>query len=58
MADPKVGYHIYWMIPAYYAMEFYDYIKESIRRRRVRKILKNPEIAKLSELAGIRKDEK
>ena len=58
MRDEKFGYHIYWMVPLYYTRITYDYIVDWNRQRRVKKILKDPEISELSRLAGIKKDKK
>lgn len=62
--DPKAGYHIYWIAPLfmlgaaigapiYYAQKLVNQWK-LIRQKKMWK--KDPEIARMRELAGIEKD--
>lgn len=57
--DYKFGWHILWIIPLFLIMNLIQsirhFIEQSIHRRKIKNILKDPEIAKLSELAGIKK---
>jgi len=58
MRDQKVGYHWIWMVPLMFCAWTFFEIVERYRawqhRRKIRKILKNnPEVRRMSELAGI-----
>ena len=66
--DPKLGYHWIWLYPlavlllilaalAFPFIKVYDLYQEYQHRKRMRKIYKNnPEIKKLSDLAGIKNE--
>ncbi len=56
--DPKVGWHIYWMIPAYFCYEAYErtVTYAGIAYRKIKaKIQETPDIKRAKELAGIDK---
>jgi len=59
MRDPKVGYHWIWMLPLVWSTwTFYEMVERYRawrHRRKIRKILKNnPEVQRMSKLAGIK----
>lgn len=62
MRDPKFGYHWIWMVPLAAFVMGKDAIISKGRalrhRRRMKRILRlNPDIARLSQLSGIGKDD-
>ena len=59
MRDSDVGYHWIWMVPLMFcAWTYYETVnryRAMRHRQRIRKILKNnPEVRRMSELAGIK----
>ena len=62
MKDPKIGYHVIWVVPLIYTVagvasvynklhDNVDSVKKTIARK---KRLKDPKIAELSRLSGIK----
>jgi hypothetical protein len=56
--DPKFGWHIYWIMPVVYIGSLIgalvDWYKEYKHRKHIAAIMKDPEIAKIVNLAGIK----
>jgi hypothetical protein len=56
MRDPKFGYHWIWMLPVAVITNKYYTVKSTAHRYYIKWILmKNPDIAELSKLSGIKK---
>jgi len=56
MKDPKFGFHWIWMLPVAVLVEAYYAVKSTAHCYYIKWILKkNPDIAELSKLSGIKK---
>ncbi len=57
--DPKFGWHAYWIAPlliaGYLIGRPIEYLKKRKQRKHMEKIMRDPEIAELARLAGIKK---
>ena len=60
--DPKFGWHILWIAPALWIGDLIGrpiaYFKKRAQRKRMEKIMNDPEIVELARLAGLHKRKK